>query len=270
VSDVSPDDSIVNEHKMVSKSILYIILESSAVQESKEILKSSGNLIIIAKGVFLSQSTLRKQQVISQDFPLISFQKSREIPSARELDEEGMNRRVYSIVSYRFKEPTTGQKKRVERLVRKSLAIRIRPRILLFPLLKSKDRRRILDIDETVMFIDSKKVSEELRNLGAKVNRWTKLRVVDNPAKLHASIICAFSRDAKSIEEIAKELGKKAKNPEIDIRKVRKEYSSLFRRYQEFKIKWSHSTIWQYDTSKLISRVYNQILSTRRSIESER
>ncbi|MHA2311412.1 MAG: hypothetical protein ACXADF_07935, partial [Candidatus Thorarchaeota archaeon] len=117
-------------------------------------LRSLGKIVRVGRGVFLFHGQTSTENSPLQDLPMIAFKKSREIPSVKERGEEAGSRRVYSIVSYRFMNPTASQKKRVERLVRRSSSIRLRPGVLLFPVLRSKERRKLLESDEKYVLID--------------------------------------------------------------------------------------------------------------------
>jgi hypothetical protein len=194
---------------------------------------------------------------------MIAFKKSREIPSVKERGEEAGSRRVYSIVSYRFMNPTASQKKRVERLVRRSSSIRLRPGVLLFPVLRSKERRKLLESDEKYVLIDSRKLSEELRGFGAEVFIDGHLFEIQN------AVARTLSHDFTSFETLAKDLRNQAKEPEAQFKTLRKRYTILSKRYGKLKFKWSRANkIWSYDTTKLLTRGYNMLLSVRRVIDS--
>ncbi len=270
MSDTVVSDSTVLGTTMKGLSQLIVIFgDSQTVKESAKKLRSLGNVVRVARGIFLIRGPLSGNQSILQDLPTISFQKAREIPSVTERGEEASSRRVYAVVSYRFKNPTATQKKRVERLVRKSSSIRLRPGVLLFPVLKSKDRRRFLKSDEGDMLIDSRKIKEELRSLGADVSGWTRLRLMVNQSKVHDAVGRTLSQDISSIEMLAKDLRTHAKSPDTQAKILKKRYSILSRRYRELKTKWSlATTLWNYDASKLLTRAYNMMISARRAIDA--
>ncbi|MFW9862763.1 MAG: hypothetical protein ACFFEX_05600 [Candidatus Thorarchaeota archaeon] len=270
MSDADVSDSTALDTTMKGQSRLIVVMgKSQTLREYMKKLNSLGKMVRVGRGLFLLHGQITKEQSILQDLPAISFQKTREIPSASERGEEAISRRVYAVVSYRFKDPTAGQKKRVERLVRKSASIRLRPGVLLFPVLRLKDRRRLLQSDEPNRFADSKKISEELRILGAEVSRWSRLRLVGKQSIVEEAVIRTLSHDISSFEILAKDLRAQAKDPNAQVKVLKKRYSILSRRYSELKIKWSLARkIWNYDATKMITRSYNLMIAARRSIDT--
>ncbi len=270
MSDTDVSDSSVLGTTMRGQSRLIVVLgDAQTIKESAKKIKALGNIVRVARGVFLIHGQLIKSPSVLHTLPTIFFQKAREIPSVSERGEDASSRRVYAVISYRFKNPTAIQKKRVERLVRKSISIRLRPGVLLFPVLKSKDRRRILESDETNKLMSSRRVSEELRVLGADVSRWTRLKLMNNHSNVHDAVVRTLSQDISYIETLAKDLRTQAKAPDAQLTTLRKRYSILSRRYRELKIKWSLSNkVWNYDAVKLLTRAYNLVIAARRAIEA--
>ncbi len=270
MSDADVFDSTALDTAMKGHSKLIVILgDSQTVKDSARKLRNLVNIVRVARGVFLIHGQIGKAQSILQDLPMISFQKAREIPSASDHGEEATSRRVYAVVSYRFQGPTAIQKKRVERLVRRSVSIRLRSGVLLFPVLRSKDRRRLLESNQTGRFLDSRKTSEELRSLGANVSRWSRLRLVEHQSKVRDALARTLLHDITSFEELVMNLRTRAKDPETQDRTLKKRYSTLSRRYREMKTKWSlASKIWNYDATKALTRSYNMLIAARRTIDS--
>ncbi|MFW9800021.1 MAG: hypothetical protein ACFFD9_06275 [Candidatus Thorarchaeota archaeon] len=270
MSDADVFDSTALDTAMKGHSRLVVILgDSQTVKDSARKLRNLVRIVRVARGVLLIHGQIGKDQSILQDLPVISFQKAREIPSASDRGEEATSRRVYAVVSYRFKSPTAIQKKRVERLVRRSVSIRLRPGVLLFPVLRSKDRRRLFESDQTDKFLDSKKASEELRSLGADVSRWSRLRLVEHQSEVKDALTRTLLQDITSFEELVKDLRARAKDSEAQDKTLKKRYSTLSRRYRKMKMKWSlASKIWHYDATKMLTRSYNMLIAARRIIES--
>jgi hypothetical protein len=270
VSDADVSDSTAIDVTMKGKSQLVVILgDAKIVKESVKKLKSLGEVVRVGRGAFLIHSHTPRNQSPLQDLPMIVFKKAREIPSVNERGEEAGSRRVYSIVSYRFRSPTATQKKRVERLVRKSSSIRLRPGVLLFPVLRSKERRRLLESDEKYVLMDSRKLSDELRGLGAEVFRWSRLKTDSHLFEIQNAVARTLSHDFTSFETLAKDLRNQAKEPGAQSKILKKRYAILSKRYGELKFKWSHaSKIWSHDATKLLTRGYNMMLSVRRLIDS--
>ncbi|MFW9886646.1 MAG: hypothetical protein ACFFER_00585 [Candidatus Thorarchaeota archaeon] len=270
MSDTDVSDSTAIDVTMKGLSQLVIILgDAKIVKESAKKLKSLGKTVRVGRGAFLIHSHTSSETSLLHDLPMIAFKKAREIPSVSERGEEAGSRRVYSVISYRFRNPTATQKKRVERLVRRSSSIRLRSGVLLFPVLRSKERRRLLESDEKYVLMDSRKLSEELHGLGAEVFRWSRLKIIGHPSEIHNAIDRTLSHDFTSFEMLAKDLRNQAKAPEAQPKILKKRYAILSKRYDELKFKWSHaSKIWSYDATKLLTRGYNMMLSVRRAIDS--
>jgi hypothetical protein len=271
VSDADVSDSTAINVTMKGQSQLVIILgDAKIVKELARKLRSLGKIIRVGRGVvFLFHGQTSTENSPLQDLPMIAFKKAREIPSVKERGEEAGSRRVYSVVSYRFMNPTSSQKKRVERLVRRSSSIRLRPGVLLFPVLKSKERRRLLESDEKHVLMDSRKLSEELRGFGAEVFRWSRLKIDGHPSEIQNAVARTLSHDFASFETLAKDLRNQAKEPGAQFKTLKKRYAILSKRYSELKFKWSRATkIWSYDTKKSLTRGYNMMLSVRRVIDS--
>ncbi len=270
MSDADVSDSTAIDVTMKGLSQLVVILgDAKIVKKTAKKLESHGKMVRVGRGAFLIhvQTHIGKPPLL--DLPIIAFKKAREIPSVSERGEEAGSRRVYSVVSYRFRSPTSTQKKRVERLVRRSSSIRLRPGVLLFPVLRSKERRKLLESDEKYVLMDSKKLSEELRGLGAEVFRWSRLKIDGHLFEIQNAVARTLSHDFTSFETLAKDLRNQAKEPEAQFKTLRKRYAILSKRYGELKFKWSRANkIWSYDTTKLLTRGYNMLLSVRRVIDS--
>ncbi|MFW9912151.1 MAG: hypothetical protein ACFFEU_06755 [Candidatus Thorarchaeota archaeon] len=270
MSDADVSDSTAINVTMKGQSQLVVILgNAKIIRESARKLRSLGEAVRVGRGAFLIHSQTSTEKSPLQDLPTITFKKAREIPSVSEHGGEVGDRRVYSVVSYRFRNPTATQKKRVERLVRRSSSIRLRPSVLLFPVLRSKERRKLLESDEKHVLMDSRKLSEELRGLGAEAFRWSRLRIIDHPSELHNAVARTLSHDFTSFETLARDLRNQAKGIETQPKILKKRYAILSKRYDELKFKWSRaSKIWSYDATKLLTRGYNMMLSVRRVIDS--
>ncbi|MFX0107340.1 MAG: hypothetical protein ACFE7R_03585 [Candidatus Hodarchaeota archaeon] len=270
MSDTDVSESTVIDVTMKGQSHLVVILgDAKVIKESAKKLRSLGKMIRVGRGAFLIHGQIPRSQSLLQDLPTIVFKKAREIPSVSERGKEASNRGVYSVVSYRFKNPTDTQKKRVERLVRRSSSIRLRPGVLLFPVLRLKERRRLQESGKKNVLIESRKLSEELRGLGAEVFRWSRLKITGNLSEIHNAVARTISNDFTYFETLAKDLRNQAKRPGAQPKILKKRYAILSKRYGELKFKWSSaSKIWSCDASKLLTRCYNMMLSVRRVIDS--
>jgi hypothetical protein len=87
--------------------------------------------------------------------------------------------------------------------------------------------------------------------------------------EIQNAVARTLSHDFTSFETLAKDLRNQAKEPETQFKTLRKRYAILSKRYGELKFKWSRvGKIWSYDTTKLLARGYNMMLSVRRVIDS--
>ncbi|MBE0526469.1 MAG: hypothetical protein IH631_05970, partial [Candidatus Thorarchaeota archaeon] len=109
----------------------------------------------IRRGLFIISGYSSIHTAEIQTLERILFIKSREIPSIKTRTDDMYFTRAFSIVAFSLKNPTAKQKKRIERLVKKSVGIRLRPGVILFPLLRSKEQKRISVSDDKKPLLDS-------------------------------------------------------------------------------------------------------------------
>jgi len=203
---------------------------------------------------------------------VISFIRTREIPSLRKKVEDVSPNRVYTIVSFSFKNPTAQQKKRVERLIRKTTGVRLRPGVILFPLFRAKERRRILGSEDERVLIDSQEFSKLIREIGGNSVRWTRLKIKNSNGsnQVKQAVENTFERDLRGLEDKIRSLRGQSKDTAIPIRQLKKKYGLLSRSFRELKTKWLLAKkLWFYDAEKALRRTYNILINTRRMITSE-
>ena len=203
---------------------------------------------------------------------VISFIRTREIPSLRKKVEDVSPNRVYTIVSFSFKNPTAQQKKRVERLIRKTTGVRLRPGVILFPLFRAKERRRILGSEDERVLIDSQEFSKLIREIGGNSVRWTRLKIKNSNGsnQVKQAVENTFDRDLRGLEDKIRSLRGQSKDTSIPIRQLKKKYGLLSRSFRELKTKWLLAKkLWFYDAEKALRRTYNILINTRRMITSE-
>jgi hypothetical protein len=226
----------------------------------------------IRRGLFVTEELSTNHIELLQSLSYISFAKTREIPSIRRKSDNLFMDRVYTLVSFSFKNPTAQQKKRVERLLRKTTGIRLRPGVILFPLLKSRERIRILGSVDERELLDSTGFSKKIRETGGVAVRWSRLRVDSNDGEqlVKRAIDQTYLRDIHALEENVRILREQSKDLTVSIRKLKTRYTVLSRRFRELKSKWTIAKkLWFYDSESSLKRTYNMLMNTRRAIERE-
>lgn len=226
----------------------------------------------LRRGLFIVHGYSEKHAATLDSQPSISLIKTREIPSFREKVEDEYPNRVYTIVSFSFKDPTAKQKKRVERLIRKTTAIRLRPGVIIFPLFRAKDRRRIIGTEEDRVLIDSREFSRSVHEIGGTTIRWSRLKVTNSSGSHHVkqAIENTFSRDLHALEDKIRSLREQSRDSDISIKRLKKNYGQLSRSFRELKTKWLLAKkLWSYDAEKPLKRIYNILINTRRMILTE-
>jgi len=234
-------------------------------------LKQYDDFVSVGKGLFIAGSNVCVYTDILQSLPTLSFIRTREIPGIKTRHDDPHAYRAYSIVTYSFNSPTAGQKKRVERLLRRSAGIRLRPGVLLFPVLRARERRKVLDYEKEHSLLDSKEFNNELKSMGAISMRWSRLRLVDplESVQIKEAIERTMNRDLFSIESKLYKIRELSKNPLTTTDILRKQSAAVLRRYRKLKFKWTLAKIlWYYDAKKSLKRVYNLGLNTKYLIDN--
>ncbi len=260
------------DYRMRGHSELVVLLGSSeGIRAVSKRLVLLVDVVRARRGVFIVGSHPGDYFSLVEDIPHVSFIKTREIPTTRVQQEDPPAGRAFSVLSYSFKNPTSKQKKRVERLVRRSMSIRLRPGVLIFPVLRAKERRRLLDPEGTPSLLDSRRLSVELSSMGGGVLRWSRLRLTtqNGPALVMQAVERTLFGDLFQIESKLKELRDRVKDPGMSTRTLLSRYQLLARRFREVKFKWERAgKIWRYNPSKRLKRTHNMLLSVRRTIET--
>jgi hypothetical protein len=251
---------------------LIILLGSKeGVRGISKKLKQYNDFVSVGKGIFIACSNESVYTDILQSLPTLSFIRTREIPRIKAHLDEPHAYRAYSIVTYSFNSPTAGQKKRVERLLRKSAGIRLRPGVLLFPVLRARERRKVLDYEKGHTLLDSKEFNNHLKSMGAISMRWSRLRLVDplDSVQIKEAIEKTINRDLFSIELKLQKIRESSKNPLTTTDTLKKQSSAVLRQYRTLKFKWTLAKIlWYYDAEKPLKRIYNLGLSTKYLIDN--
>jgi hypothetical protein len=273
MTEASVDGIIPDVSELKGDSRLIIILGSSeGIKGVSKKLTSLQGVQRIRKGLFIVHGYSEIHETILQSQPITSFIKTKQIPTARMKSEDVSSNRVYSIVSFSFNNPTAQQKKHVERLIRKTTGVRLRPGVILFPLLRSKERRRILGSEDERVLIDSSEFSRLVRDNGGNTLRWSRLKIINLNGDNHINnaIEQTLYRDLAPLEEKIRAHREKCKDSTVTITQLKKDYTILSRRFRELKTKWmTAKQLWFYDAEKALKRTYNMLINTRRAIISE-
>ena len=270
MTEVSVDEILQAESELKGDSRLVILIGSlEGIKSVSKKLAALEGVIRIRKGSYIIHGFSEIHETILESQKRVSFIKTREIPTVRTKLEEAYTERVYSIVSFSYNNPTAQQKKYVERLLRKTTGIRLRPGVILFPLLRSKEQRRILGSEEERVLIDSIDFSKMVRENGGKALRWSRLKITNCEGSSHVrhAVERTLHTDLIALEKRIRTLRERCKDPEVPIGKLKKNYTILSRSFRRLKTKWMLAKkLWFYDAEKSLKRTYNMLISTRRVI----
>jgi hypothetical protein len=273
MTEASIDGIALTKPKLKSDSRLVILLGlPEGIKDTSKKLMTLDGVERVRKGLFIVQGYSESHEAILQSQSFVSFIKTREIPKTRKRPEDAYSDRVFSVVSFSYISPTAQQKKRVERLIRKTTGIRLRPGVILFPLLRAKEQRRVLGPEDERILLDSRDFSRLIRENGGIALRWTRLRIInlDGANHLKHAFEQTLSRDLTRLEEKIRILREMSRDITIPIMNVKKNYTILSRRFRELKTKWMTAReLWFYDAEKDLRRTYNMLITTRRAIVSE-
>lgn len=272
MTEASVDGILTTQSELKSDSKLVILLgtpEGLKVVSKK--LSTLQGVLRIKRGLIIIQEYSEGHDAALQQQSFVSFSKTKEIPTVREKMKDAYSNSVYSLVSFSFKNPTAQQKKRVERLVRKTTGIRLRPGVILFPLLRSKERRRIIGAEDEKVLIDSSEFSKVVRSIGSNTFRWSRLKIDNFDGNKHISdaVEQTFNRDLDSIQVRIHKLREQLNSSNAVAGQLKKNYSILSRSFKEIKTKWLIAKkLWFFDAERALKRTYNMLISTRRAISS--
>ncbi|MFW9908372.1 MAG: hypothetical protein ACFFEF_07335 [Candidatus Thorarchaeota archaeon] len=256
--------------KGTSKLVILLGTKEGTKGISKK-LRQYDDLVRVGKGLFITGSNDGAYTELLRSLPTLSFIRTREIPGIKARLDDPHADRTYSIVSYSFNNPTPGQKKRVERLLRRSMGIRIRPGVLLFPVLRARERRKVLDYEKGHSLLDSKEFNNQLKTIGAFSMRWSRLRLAESKdsIQIREAIERTLNRDLLSIESKLQQIREMSKNPLTPSDILRKQSLVVLRRYRKLKFKWVLAkTLWYYNAEKPLKRIYNLGLNTKYMIDN--
>jgi hypothetical protein len=272
VNEVNIESVSIHKLDLKGTSRLVVLLGSrEGIKSASKRISQFSDFVRVGKGLFIVSSNPAVSIDVFQSVPILSFIRTREIPRRKDGMEDPHANRAYSIVSYSFSNPTAGQKKRVERLIRRSAGIRLRPGVLLFPVLRAKERRRVIEKQKGHPLLDSKEFNTQLKSMGAISMRWSRLRLVapSDSTQIRDAIERTMSSDLLSLEARLQEIRELSRNPQVSTKSLRRRSSAALRRYRKLKLKWTLAKIlWYMDAEKQLKRIYNLGLNTKYLIDS--
>ncbi|MBD3407624.1 MAG: hypothetical protein GF411_16020 [Candidatus Lokiarchaeota archaeon] len=225
------------------------------------------------QGVYRIFGSPQKYRPYFQDIPHIALKRTKEIPSIKITKTEDLLKRTYTLVVYNFRNPTAQQKKRTQRLIRRSPCIRIRPGVLLFPHLKSKEMIRIYKSKNKAQLYTAQEFASKMVEFGANVARWGKLKLSGPRSQSLVERILEdmIKTETDMLIDKFKKLKKDIDNPLITPKRLKARYQSLSTRYNQRKATCEIiRAVWKYSCEKQLRKVYNIMLLTRRAISEHR
>lgn len=260
---------LISELKGDSR-LIVLMGSPEGVKAVSKRLMSISDFTRVKRGLFIAHTFSNSYADLLAPISMVSFVKTREIPGIKVRNGDVFADRAFSIVSYTFNNPTSGQKKKVERLIRKSICIRLRPSVLLFPVLRSRERRKLLEKENGEILLDSRGFAGQLDTLGATSIRWSRIKLA-NPSdsvRISEAVEKTLNKDLHSLETKIQSLRDLIKNPEEKTSRLRKRFALLTRRYKKLKMKWlTTKPVWLFDTTKSLKRIYNMLLTLRRVLQ---
>jgi hypothetical protein len=267
------DDGEAIEAKRKQKRYLLLIPKKGEQHEKlAKFLKSDFALKKQEGGVYIVRGNPKKLRKLLSEVTHIIFTRARQIPKGNNLEtpDEFL---AYKIVAYSLPKSTVQQRKKVQRLCEKAGALKIHRGVLLFPQLRKKDYKRFYSKASTLGLLDAKKISESLREAGAYVSRWTRLRPLGTRSNdvLEGLVSSASRTELKRLNRRIKGLLERSKKQETKLESLKSTYSSLRNQIRRLRIKYSLLyRIWGLDAKKEIHSSYNRLLRVKKHIMKNR
>jgi len=265
-SEIKSPNFVENKVRIDKQSFLIVLPKN---KEASHLKLDLDDVHRLSRGLFLVASRSPEIKMAFSCLPHYRFRRVREIPKIRNADSALKEKRTYALVAYRFSYPTAMQKKQIQRIIRKTPCVRLRPGILLFPHLRAKELAKQKSNSETVLR-NSKDFAIEAREIGAAVTRWTRLKLVNDEGRklLRSTIEMMVAAELGTIDSKFKSLAEEASGMILTRRKAREKFSVLHTRLSLFKSRLRVlQDVWQYDTEKQQKRTYNIMLRVRKKID---
>ncbi len=226
----------------------------------------------VGAGLFIAQSNTQVLRDSLGSIPQIRFKKARDIPKGDARKMKPFAERTYAIVRYSFRGVTPQQKKRVQRLFFQAPCIRLRPGVILFPYLRSRQRSRYYVMKDGTTLMDSKTFASETSRIGVPISRWSRLKLTNEDAEqyIHQSFKKTVETDLGALEKKLKILLERLGKGEDDLRKLKNESNNLVAQHKKMKRNLEVlKAVWEYDANKDLKRTYNMILRVQRKLREK-
>ncbi len=268
-------DSEVTEEQRLKASALdqrgrLIILPRTV--DARVALSKLADVKKVGSGVYITTRRRKALVDILENTPHIRFRRAREIPKGDSRKKAPFTDRIYTVVLYSFEKPTPQQKKTLQRLILKTPCIKLRPGVLLLPHLRAKEKARYYSSHGGVELLDSNSFANETVALGAKVRRWTRLRLINQQGEelIQQAYSAMVAQEVTSIDLKLKSIVGELKNSTSDLKKLKSEYTVVSRKLK--RLRHRHKilhALWQYEAEKELKRIYNSMLKVRRAIQEK-
>lgn len=225
----------------------------------------------LARGVYLAKMESQPVRDIVLNRRHISFRKTKRIPRVKDSGPNESENRTYMVVAYSYDSPSAQQRQQTQRLIRRSPCVRLRPGVLLFPHLRSKESVRYYRSDTSHPLYDARTFVTKMKENGASVRRWTHLRLVEDYSEelVGRAIERMVSREMSSIEMRLARLRDAAAKPGVSVKKLKERYTVMARRFRILRINFmAVQSIWHHDTERELRRTYNILLRVKREIRA--
>ncbi|NWF94594.1 MAG: hypothetical protein HXY34_00455 [Candidatus Thorarchaeota archaeon] len=201
----------------------------------------------------------------------LTLKRARTVPPVRGNGTEDASEHVYSLVYYRFESPTPQQKKQTQRLLMRAPCVRLRPGVLLFPHLRKKDVAKYFTTEGKTDLLRAKRLDEELTALGARVTRWSRLKLIGlrSSETVENAIDRMIEHDLRTIELRIRQVKDALSRTDLSNKTLRRRYGEIWTRLKLLKRTYAViQDVWHHDTERPLRRTYNLLLRLRRAIQN--
>jgi hypothetical protein len=196
----------------------------------------------------------------------IVFRRSKVIPKMTTLRSGLTHDTIFSLLVYKFNSPTEQQKKKAQRLIRRSPCIRLRPGVLLHPSLRARDKVKLYGKFEGSPFLDAQGLVSELEKLGATVWRFSRLKITSEGG---ISLVeqCFNRMLTEDLGSIKSKLDLTMNNQALDEKKKRQTLTQARSKYKALTMTLKVLyVVWKLDSRKELKQTYNMLLRVRNSL----
>lgn len=255
--------------KLRGPSLLVVFYRPRTSTKNLLELSETHNIFRVRKGLFLVRGKPRQVREVLVETPHIALRRTKEIPPSKPKKTGTATHRSFALVAYRMKTTSPQFKKAVQRLVARTLSIRLRPGVFLFPHLRSKDLKKQSGEKGVQSLLNSMQFSRALKEMGAKVFRWTRLQVADvaGPVVITDLIQERIDFEIDTLSSRVKQLRRRAKDPLSESARLKKRYVEYSKQFAQIRLRAKAiEIVWHLNLGTRVRQLYNQLLSARRII----